>query len=260
MPQTPLTNITEQQPKINPKLLFVAVIAILAISSIYLYINSNYLPSIANKSPVQNSTTIPPFKNYSASALINSSNVLFNIPNSDLFVQSYSEQLSPPPNLGISTAYGMNFTNEIINYSSPASPFGYNLSIPSTYLYANSPLAVTVVLWKSKDINNSTSRYLGFLRDSLAESYNYTHHLNILHYGNKRGTINYSVVNVYYLSNNTIVNVTGSDSNSLSGYLSGFLIPYSNSMNTAAAPSFSTEIFPVYKNFKQKSGFIVLFC
>ena len=92
---------------------------------------------------------------------------------------------------------------------------------------------------------------MSFLRDSLGASYNYTHHLNILNYSNRLGTINYSVVNAFYLSNDTVVNATGINSNSLSEYMSGFLTPYVRNMNISAGPSFSAEIFPVYKNFEQ---------
>ena len=261
----PTPGIIEQQPKANYKLLFLVAIIILAVVSAFLYVNSrhpNYtsnnpntkstmLTTIASGSPAQNLTPNTTIKSYSANALINSSSVLFGVPNSDLFVQSYAEQISTPPNLGISTAYGMNFMDEIINYSSTASAYSYNVSIPSAYLYSNSPLAVTIVLWKSKDISNSTSRYLRLLRDSLGESYNYTHHLNVLNYSNRLGTITYSPVSVYYISNGTAVNATGLYSSSLSDYLSGFLTPYSSNININAAPSFSTEIFPVYKSLEQ---------
>ena len=161
------------------------------------YPKSTALTTITSNSSAQNLTPNTTIKSYSANALINSSSVLFGVPDSDLFVQSYAELISTPPNLGISTAYGMNFMDEIINYSSTASAYSYNVSIPSAYLYANSPLAVTIVLWKSKDISNSTSRYLQLLRDSLGESYNYTHHLNVLNYSNRLGTITYSPVRVY---------------------------------------------------------------
>ena len=257
--------IIEQPPKTNYKLLFLAAIIILAVVSAFLYVNYNHLnytsnnpntkstilTTIISSSPAQNLTPNTTIKSYSANALINSSSVLFGVPDSDLFVESYAKRISTPPNLGISTAYGMNFMDEIINYSSTASAFSYNVSIPSAYLYSNSPLAVTIVLWKSKTISNSTSRYLQLLRDSLGESYNYTHHLNVLNYSNRLGTITYSPVSVYYINNGTVVNATGLYSNSLSEYLSGFLTPYSSNINISAAPSFSTEIFPVYKSLEQ---------
>lgn len=257
-----IINATKPQVSAH-KLILYAAIALILFMSAYLYLSLSPQPqqipitsTIPNTVSTQNSSTTTAKPTLNINTLTNRSNALFSVPNQKAFTLFYTFMPSPPPHHNNyttvgntyfnSSAYGLNFTSIITNYSSPISPFDYNLSIPSQYASKNSPLVIVIYLWKSNTVENSTTRYLSLLYSSIGESYNYTHHLNIPNYGNHKGSIDYGIVNPYYLSNGTAVNATGLYSNSLSDYISNFAIPYANSLNANAAPAFLVEITPVY--------------
>ena len=200
------------------------------------------------------------------STLVNRSNALFGIPNTSAFTLSYNFSESPPPHhnnyttagtlLFESRSYGMGFTEPIINYSAPTSPFNYIVHVSG--FNNNYPLSVIVYVWKYATAQNATSRYLGLLHNSMGEGYNYSNHLNILNYSDHKGNINYSYPEIYLLENGTLIQVNGTNASkiitantSLSTYISAGLLQFRSGANMPTPHLFSCVVYPVYGNLIQ---------
>ena len=154
--QVPAFGYPGSKPKAEYHPFVIAAVVLVLLIAIYLYPSAN--PSALQKTPTVIPTTVSvPVLNISS--LTNRSNALYGLPDQNAFVLYYNFSPSPPPyhnnytSLGMvafySKSYGMNFTDSIVNYSSPLSPYTYNVLIPVSYGSANYPLAVVITLSKS---------------------------------------------------------------------------------------------------------------
>ena len=234
-----------QQPKRNHRLLLISVIAIVLIVSLSFYFSANPAGGQKNLSTSSiSNTTAAPIPAFNVSTIANKSNALFGIPNQKSFVlsSSFHPSFGQPSSdywpsgavIFFSNAYGLNFTAPVINYSSGV-PITYNLSIPVSYASDNYPIAVLVYLWKFNDAKNVTSDYLGALQAAYntKTAYNST---------KLPGSTN-SSINLYYIVNGTLVNVTGTNSSSMQAY--------SKSLNTSMTHAFISNMAPVYTHLIQ---------
>ena len=245
----------------------ILIVAVLVVAAfIYSYATTQRASSTQTTTPTTISTlpttitfVVKPILHFST--LVNRSNVLFGIPNTSSFTLSYNFSESPPPHhnnyttegtlLFESRSYGMGFTEPIINYSAPTSPFNY--VVHASDFKGNYPLSVIVYVWKYGTDSNATSRYLGLLHNSMGEGYNYSNHLNILNYSNHEGSINYSYPTIYFLENGTLIQVNGTNASkiiaantSLSTYIAASLLPFKSGVNMTIPHLFSCVVYPVY--------------
>lgn len=259
--------INPEQPKIlGPNIAIISVAVLIVLIALYLYLgNSNSV----NTPPTTVGTTAISVQKpiLSITTLINRSNALFSMPDQQLFVLSYNyTELSPPPPskytaIGtikyVTSSYGLNFTDTIVNYSLSISPYEYNIS--SNESNGNYPIAVFVSVSKFNTPNNATSEYLGLVRNSMGLGYNYSHHLNALNYSNHKGDINFSYPEIYYVNNGLLIQINGTNATQiiksntlLSDYLNASLVPYSSSINVSTPILFTSTVHPIYGSLLQE--------
>ena len=125
------------------------------------------------------------------------------------------------------------------------------------------PVSVIIYAWESNTQSNATARYLGLLHNSMGEAYNYSHHLNIPNYSDRKGDINYSYPTMYEIINGIPVELNGTstsaavnNSTSLSSYLSKSLIQFATQVNMTLPRMFSCVVYPVYGSLVQSQDTI----
>lgn len=270
MPQpTPITEQPVEKPSMRNILLGILALFLLA-ALLYFYKNAGQPSPISVNSSTtiisQASTTIPiekPVLNFTT--LVNRSNALFGIPNPGTFTLSYDLGGSQPISHGNyttpgtllfeSSSYGLNFTDAVVNYSSPASPFSYVVQVNG--FKGNYPVSVIVYAWKSNTQNNATSRYLGLLQNSMGLGYNYSNHLNTPNYGNYKGDINFSYPTTYVVLNGTVIelNSTGpsivKNNATLAEYIANALLQFAQGGNMTTPHLFLSTVHPIYGNLIQ---------